>query len=79
MVTPPRGPGRPPRPRLEVDLRAMREAAGLSGRAAAARAGVPWSTWRAWEAGRFPPPPAEVERLMVVLQAPEDGMELEAG
>lgn len=75
----PRPRGRPPRPALELDLFQARTRAGLSMRAAAERFGVPLSTWRRWERGDYPPPPADVERIVLGLRTPEDGLELERG
>jgi transcriptional regulator with XRE-family HTH domain len=75
----PRPRGRPARPVVGVDLRAQREAAGLSMRAAAARVEVPVSTWRRWELGLFPPPPALVPQILALLRTPEDGLELDVG
>jgi len=79
----PRPRGRPARPKVGIDLRAQREAAGLSMRAAAALIDVPVSTWRRWELGLFPPPAGELPRILAAiasrLSTPEDGLDLEAG
>lgn len=55
---------------LSARLAAWRATAGLSQRAAAQRAGVPYESWRNWEERRRTPSAATVRYLETILAAP---------